>query len=291
MSWNPGRGARKLAKVIDTAGYHVVAVQEAHEKLLGELDRERWSYSINFQQFIGARIPNKVESHCGEETMGKIRWHFATVHFPRKRVNRDALGILSLHLNNFHAKKPQAGVLEVGETIDKACDFSPSHTVDIICGDLNMARWHKNDADKWHEGTLNELERRGFLPVADYVQECCFIAVHDSIAQSLHIKGSSWGERAEKLDTEQRTAFHASFLEQVGAKRTSKDVHWPMSLALRMPVSARASGLRQRSAAATERRNEKKRLRGFGPHGRSSGWNSGSGGSGWDGRSSGWRSW
>ena len=129
-----------MAEVIDTAGYKVVAVQEAHEELLGELDRQRWSYSINFQQFIGARIPNRVESHCGEETMGKIRWHFATVHFPRKRVDRDALGILSLHLNNLHAKKPQAGVWEVGYTIDKACKFSSSHTVDIICGDLNMAR-------------------------------------------------------------------------------------------------------------------------------------------------------
>ena len=204
-------------------------------------------------------------------------------------MNRDSLGILSLHLDNVHAKKPQAGFLDVGRTIDSAIDYSSSRTVDIICGDINMARW-KTDANQWHEGTLNELEKRGFMPIADYVNECCFIAVHERLSQSLHVRGSSWGERAAKWGTARRTAFHDSFLEQVGAKPTSKDVHWPMSLALRMPLSGRASGLRQRSLAATERRNEKKRLRGFGPHGRSSGSNSGSGGSnsGWDGRSSGW---
>ena len=215
-----------------------------------------------------------------------MRWHFCTVQLAETRVNRSSIGILSLHLNNVHAKKPQAGFMELGATIDKAVNFDDRHTVDIICGDLNMARW-KNHADQWHEGTLNELEMRGFLPIADYVNECCFVAVHERIAKTLHTKGSSWGERAAKLDTEQRKAFHSSFLAQVGAKPTSKDVHWPMPLALRMPVSARASGLRQRSAAATERRNEKKRMRGFGPRGRSSGSNSGSGGS--YGRSSGWR--
>ena len=105
MSWNPGAGARKLAQVIDTGGYHVVAVQEAREDMLSNLNPDRWSYSIKFQQFIGARKPAFVESHSGEETAGKIRWHFVTVHFPRKRVERSTLGILSLHLSNVHAKK------------------------------------------------------------------------------------------------------------------------------------------------------------------------------------------
>ena len=111
MSWNPGAGARKLAEVIDTGGYHVVAVQEAREDMLTELNPHRWSYTINFQQFIGARMPNTVESLCGEETERRIRWHFATVRFPDKRVNRDSLGILSLHLNNIHAKKTSGGLL------------------------------------------------------------------------------------------------------------------------------------------------------------------------------------
>ena len=109
------------------------------------------------------------------------------------------------------AKKPQAGYLEVGSTIDKACNFSSSHTVDVVCGDLNRARWSKSlpddQAAAWHEGTLGELERRGYIPVADYSDECCFVAVHDSIAQSLHIKGSSWAERTKTLNLDQRAAL------------------------------------------------------------------------------------
>ena len=121
--------------------------------------------------------------------------------------------------------------------------IQPEPTVDVICGDLNMARWRKDLTDKeaanWNEGTLGELEKRGYIPVADYSDECCFVAVHDSIAQSLHIKGSSWAERTKTLNLDQRTAFGDAFLEQVGAK------------------------LRQRTPAAIERRNEKKRLRGY----------------------------
>ena len=103
------------------------------------------------------------------------------------------------------------------------------------------------------------------MPVADYVNECCFVAVHDSIAQTLHIKGSSWGERADKLGPDEREAFCKDFLQKVGARKTSQDVHWPMSLALRVPTSERASGLRQRSAAAIEKRNQRKRERGYLP--------------------------
>ena len=107
------------------------------------------------------------------------------------------------------------GYQEVGITIDKACNSSSSHTVDVVCGDLNMARWSKSLSDdqaaNWHEGTLGELEKRGYIPVADYSDECCFVAVHDSIAQSLHIKGSSWGERTKTLDPAQQDAFHYAF--------------------------------------------------------------------------------
>ena len=103
------------------------------------------------------------------------------------------------------------------------------------------------------------------MPVADYVNECCFVAAHDSIAQTLHIKGSSWGERADKLGPDEKEAFHKDFLEKVGAKQSSQDVHWPMSLALRVATSERASGLRQRTPEAIERRNQKKRKRGIWP--------------------------
>ena len=297
MSWNPGGGARKLTSVIDTSGYHCVAIQEARDDQLEELSSLRWSYTIRCQQFIGARLPNYIESHCGEDFPGKVRWHYATVHFKEPRVGFSSMGIVSIHLNNVHAKKTQAGYLQFGECIDSARQYKSDRTVDIVCGDLNMARWSRASDALWHEGTLEELEKRGYHPVADYVNECCFIAVHDSLYQALHIKGSSWGQQVDKMKTEEeKKQFHADFLEQVGARKTSKDVHWPMSLALRMPVSAttRSSGLRQRSAAASARRNAKKRLRGFGPPGRSSGsdtYYGRSSGSNWggDGRSSGWR--
>ena len=81
MSWNPGAGARRLAEVIDSTGYHVMAVQEARDDFLSDRDRARWSYVIENQQFVGARRPCHVESHGGEDRPGKIRWTVATVHF------------------------------------------------------------------------------------------------------------------------------------------------------------------------------------------------------------------
>ena len=189
-------------------------MQEAQEEdLVSQLDANRWSCILEHQQFVGARRPSTVESHGGEDTPGRIRWHMATVRFDPPRVNRDTLGVLSLHLNNIHAKKPKAGYQEVGTTIDKACDLA---RVDVVCGDLNMARWIKKapgmseeDAASWHEGTLGELTDRGFIPVADFADECCFVAVHDNIAQTLHIKGSSWGERSRRLPEDKVGEFHA----------------------------------------------------------------------------------
>ena len=70
-----------MAEVIDTTGYHVVAVQEAREDFLQTLDLDRWSYVIKHQQFLGARHPCRVEGHLGEYLPNNIRWHFATVHF------------------------------------------------------------------------------------------------------------------------------------------------------------------------------------------------------------------
>ena len=61
MSWNSGAGARKLANVIDSGRYHVVAVQEACEDLLAGLAPDRWSYAIKFDQFSGVRRPASPE--------------------------------------------------------------------------------------------------------------------------------------------------------------------------------------------------------------------------------------
>ena len=67
MSWNPGWGVKNLAQIIDTRGYHVVAVQEARPDFLSNLSRDRWSYVIAYQQFVGVRHPNLVQSHMAEE--------------------------------------------------------------------------------------------------------------------------------------------------------------------------------------------------------------------------------
>ena len=82
--------------------------------------------------------------------------------------------------------EPRRGRAQIG----LATKFNAKHSVDIICGDLNMARWSKQNKNEWHEGTLEELEQRRFLPVSDYVNECCFVAVHERLMQTIHIKGS-----------------------------------------------------------------------------------------------------
>ena len=70
-------------------------------------------------------------------------------------------------------------------------------------------------------------------------------------------------------------------------------MHWPMQLAFRIAPGpmTRSSGFRQRSAAATERRNKKKAERGYGPlaTGRSSGYEP-SPGSSWDWHAQSWSS-
>ena len=84
------------------------------------------------------------------------------------------------------------------------------------------------------------------------------------------MKGSSWGERvAREEDDEARQELRCSFLAKCGARATSQDVHWPMTLSLRVPVvnaegvQLRASGFRQRSDASTAARRAKKMARGY----------------------------
>lgn len=45
-----------------------------------------------------------------------------------------------------------------------------------------MARWKGEAA--WHDGTLEELESRQHMPIGDYAQECCFIAIASRLAQA-----------------------------------------------------------------------------------------------------------
>ena len=93
-----------------------------------------------------------------------------------------------------------------------------------------------------------------------------------SLHQGCVVKGSSWGERCAKSPEEAQKDFHRSFLEKCGANPTSKDVHWPMTLSLRVPVvtkegtQLRASGFRQRTDTAVAARRAKKEARGYGPY-------------------------
>ena len=67
------------------------------------------------------------------------------------------------------------------------------------------------------------------------------------------------------MDEAAKHEFQQEFLHSVGANRSSKDVHWPMTLALRAHLSGRASGLRHRSQASAKRRLEEKIRRGYVP--------------------------
>ena len=86
------------------------------------------------------------------------------------------------------------------------------------------------------------------------------------------MKGSSWGERCAQFTEGERLEFKRSFLEKCGAKTSSQDVHWPMTLSLRVPVvnaegvQLRSSGHRQRSDAANAARRAKKMARGNVPY-------------------------
>ena len=60
-------------------------------------------------------------------------------------------------------------------------------------------------------------------------------------------KGSSWGERCAQAPEEAQTDFKRSCLAKCGAKPRSTDVHWPMTLSLRVPV-VNADGVQLRSS-------------------------------------------
>ena len=167
LSWNPGSGCKRLVHVIEALGYHVACIQEAWRSQLQDINSLNRSWMLECQQFVAARLPSQVQFHHGEDKPGKIRWAVFTVHFVPDRVGQKRLGVLSLHLNNVHAKKTCAGHEEVGRVLDAAMALC---AVDVVCSDLNMARW-KGDA-AWHDGTLEELESRQYMPIADYAQEC-----------------------------------------------------------------------------------------------------------------------
>ena len=98
------------------------------------------------------------------------------------------------------------------------------------------------ETSTWRDGAaLGVLEKRSFLPVADWEADweaaSCFIAMRVEDVARLHVRGSSWGERSAGASEAARKEHWDGFLERVGARPTSKDVHWPMSLALRISAT------------------------------------------------------
>ena len=67
---------------------------------------------------------------------------------------------------------------EVARVLDEAATCC---NIDIVCCDSNMARWNGDLA--WHDGTLEHLEPRDFMPIAGYVQEQCFAAIARTFAE------------------------------------------------------------------------------------------------------------
>ena len=64
--------------------------------------------------------------------------------------------------------------------VDACC---PS--LDIVCGDINMARRGKGDSVLWHDTTYDVLELRGIIPVSGWLGECCFAGVRETWIQQL----------------------------------------------------------------------------------------------------------
>ena len=105
-----------------------------------------------------------------------------------------------------------------------------------------------------------------------------------------------------KRTLRRKRTFGKKFLTQCGARLTSKDVHWPMQLSMKVAPGplTRASGFRQRTREKQHERWLKKAKLGFGPYAgnvpsgseHSAMEASSGGGSDSPGRSSGfWQSW
>ena len=75
------------------------------------------------------------------------------------------------------------------------------------------------------------------MPVSDWAGECCFAAVRAMWLEQLLVKGSSWGQQLEGKSQEEQDEIGQRFLEQRGAKPTSRGLS-VRSRAARGPCSA-----------------------------------------------------
>ena len=84
--------------------------------------------------------------------------------------------------------------------------------------------WNKKNPELWHDATYDVLETRGIMPASVWASECCFVAVRAPWLQQLHVKGSSWGQQLEGKSEQAKGEISRRFLEQCGAKQTSRGV-------------------------------------------------------------------
>ena len=248
MTWNPGGGCKHISNVIDESGYHVVVCQEA-SGCYSDLAKDRWSQVMQYEQFVAARAPARVEPLCGECPKKRCRWLLAKIRFGVPRCELASLSVLSIHLNNVIAKKAVAPL----DALEHVFTTASTHgALDVVCGDINMARWGAEKGGHWRPEVLELLLRWGIAPISDYANECCFIGVHTSLTSRFKVAGSSWGEQVQNGGDEGWDRFAT----QIGCKLTSNDVHWPLTLSIRMKESA--SGKRKRSQGAVKARLAKR---------------------------------
>ena len=144
MSWNAGGGARNLPAILIEKGYHFFAIQEAHEDQMAQL-HDTHNFVLEQDQCIAIRKPGEIQTiaHFRDKT---IHWHVAEVFFERPRLGLNSLVIMSVHLSSVYAKRPVAGPQALELAVDAAmaaCEHARRPSLDIVCGDINMARWQK----------------------------------------------------------------------------------------------------------------------------------------------------
>ena len=127
-----------MDNVIDGSGYHVAVCQEAWPERMSGLDHQRWSFALQHDQFVGARMPSPVRALGWGRPKQTRRWLYAQVKFDEPRAIISQHGMLSLHINSIAANKPVASIIALGEVLKTA---TAPGKVDVVCGDINQARW------------------------------------------------------------------------------------------------------------------------------------------------------
>ena len=108
----------------------------------------------------------------------------------------------------------------------------------------------------YNDAAMDELEQRGFVVCghSEIADECCIWAFHQRLLESFVLKSSTWRSQAGN------PLEYDELKEYAGARATSKDLHLPLSLAVR-PKSKQK--YRKRTPEALAKRQEKKAARGY----------------------------